>query len=39
MVIENIKLRNVACRSIDNVHYCYFNQKHLQVIDVKTSKL
>ena len=39
MVIKKIKLRNIACRSIDKVHFCYFNQGNLQVIDVKDLKI
>ena len=39
MVIEKIKLRNVACRSIDKIFYWYFTQENLQVIDVKDLKI
>ena len=34
MVIEKIKLRNIADLSIDKVHRCYFDEENLQVIDV-----
>ena len=39
MAIERIKLRNIAGRSIDKVHCCYFDEENLQVIDVKALKI
>ena len=36
MVIERIKLRDIASVSIDKVHCCYFDEGNLQVrIDAK----
>ena len=33
MVIERIKLRNMADPGIEKVHCCYFDEGNLQVID------
>ena len=37
MAIEKTKLRKIADRIIDKVHFCYFNEGDLQVIDVMTA--
>ena len=39
MVIERIKLRNIADLSIDKVHCCFFDQGNLQVLDVEDIKI
>ena len=41
MVIEKIKLRNVADVSVCKVHCCYrhFDERSLQIIDVKDLKV